>query len=121
LLNDQSGLVLGDSTVFSYAGCHNDIILPVSTMMLLQRIISNLKSAFPDVGPVSYFLSLDVRSTAAGFTLSQSAYAKELLNAPGWPIASLFLPRQTPSPSLQAPTAYHWRLGIAAWPTHSST
>jgi hypothetical protein len=27
LLNDQSGSVLGDSTVFSWAGCHNEVVL----------------------------------------------------------------------------------------------
>jgi hypothetical protein len=42
MLNDQSGLVLGDSTVFSWAGCH---ICHQSSYMH-RRLINNLNHWF---------------------------------------------------------------------------
>jgi hypothetical protein len=63
----------------------DDIILSASTTQLLHHLISNLKSEFApkDMGPVSYFLGIDVRRTARGFVLSQSAYATDLLERAG--------------------------------------
>jgi histone deacetylase 1/2 len=63
----------------------DDIILSASTTQLLHRLISNLKSEFAvkDMGPVSYFLGVDVRRNAHGFILSQSAYATDLLERAG--------------------------------------
>ena len=61
------------------------------------------------MGPVSYFLGVDVRRTADGFTLSQSAYALDILERAGMtnckPSAT---PANTkcPSPSVQALTVY---------------
>jgi hypothetical protein len=37
LLNDQSGLALGDSTVFSWAGCHTNLHVAATTLSKAER------------------------------------------------------------------------------------
>jgi hypothetical protein len=79
---DPSLFIYGHGASMAYLLLYvDDIILSASTTTLLHQIIANLKFAFAlkDVGPVSYFLSVDVRRTATGFTLSQAAYAVDLL------------------------------------------
>jgi len=63
----------------------DDIIMSASTPALLHQLIGNLKSAFAvkDMGPVNYFLGVDVHRTADGFTLSQTAYALDILECAG--------------------------------------
>jgi hypothetical protein len=63
----------------------DDMILSASSSELLRQIIARLRSAFAvkDLGPVSYFLGVDVRRNTSGFFLSQSKYAEDVLNAPG--------------------------------------
>jgi hypothetical protein len=48
------------------------MILSTSTHELLQHFILNLKSTFAvkDMGPVHYFLGVDVKRTPDGFILS---------------------------------------------------
>ncbi|CAN6235024.1 unnamed protein product [Urochloa humidicola] len=52
-----------------------------STTTLLQGIIAKLKSTFAvkDMGPVRYFLGIDVKRTEAGFFLSQAKYTDDIL------------------------------------------
>jgi hypothetical protein len=61
------------------------MILSASTTALLQHIIAKLHDAFAvkDMGPLRHFLGINVRRTAAGFFLSQSTYADELLERAG--------------------------------------
>ena len=52
---------------------------------LISEIIANLRSVFAvkDLGPVSYFLGIDVKCTKNGFTLSQASYANNVLERAG--------------------------------------
>jgi histone deacetylase 1/2 len=84
--SDSSLFVYGQGTSMAYLLLYvDDIILSASTTALLHKIIANLKSAFAvkDMGPVSYFLGIDVRRTGDGFALSQSAYALDILERAG--------------------------------------
>lgn len=51
----------------------DDIVLAASTPQLLRRIIEQLrlKFAMKDLGPVHFFLGIQVRRTQAGFFLSR--------------------------------------------------
>jgi hypothetical protein len=59
----------------------DDMILSAFSPELLCHFVSSLQSAFAvkDMGPVHYFLGIDVKRTNGGFFLSQSAYALEVL------------------------------------------
>ncbi|WVZ66178.1 hypothetical protein U9M48_015440 [Paspalum notatum var. saurae] len=59
----------------------DDILLTASTTPLLKAIVTKLQNALAikDLGPVHYFLGIQVTRTAAGFILSQQKYAEELL------------------------------------------
>jgi histone deacetylase 1/2 len=63
----------------------DDIVLTVSSTALLQQIIHDLRSAFAmkDLGPLHYFLGIQVRRTEAGFFLHQQQYAEEILERAG--------------------------------------
>ncbi|KAF8723025.1 hypothetical protein HU200_022172 [Digitaria exilis] len=60
----------------------DDMILSASTSSLLQHIIAQLKLAFAvkDMGPLKYFLGVEVQRTSSGFFLSQAKYATEVLD-----------------------------------------
>jgi hypothetical protein len=84
--SDSSLFVYGHGENMAYLLLYvDDIILSASSTTLLRQLITSLQSEFKlkDMGPVHYFLGIDVRRTAAGFTLSQSAYAQELLERAG--------------------------------------
>jgi hypothetical protein len=84
--SDSSLFVYGNGDHMAYLLLYiNDIILSASTPALLHHLISSLQSEFTlkDMGPVHYFLGVDVRRTSDGFTLSQSAYTQELLERAG--------------------------------------
>jgi hypothetical protein len=55
----------------------DDIVLTASSTILLQTIISSLKSEFSmtDLGPLSHFLGISVSRSSAGLFLSQRQYA----------------------------------------------
>jgi hypothetical protein len=63
----------------------DDMILSASSQELLQHIVRTLQSAFAvkDMGPVSYFLGIDVQRNREGFLLSQSSYALDVLDRAG--------------------------------------
>ncbi|XP_021321820.1 uncharacterized protein LOC110437640 [Sorghum bicolor] len=63
----------------------DDMIISASTTALLRHIIARLHDAFAvkDMGPVRHFLGINVQRTAAGFFLSQSSYAEDLLERAG--------------------------------------
>lgn len=85
--SDASLFVLRDSTgVVAYLLLYvDDMVLAAKTSVLLHAIISKLKTAFAikDMGPVSYFLGVDVRQTADGFFLSQAQYVDDILDRAG--------------------------------------
>ena len=60
-------------------------VLTASSTMLLQSIIESLHRAFTmkDLGPLHFFLGIQVQRTAAGFFLSQERYAEDLLDRAG--------------------------------------
>ena len=63
----------------------DDMILSASSQELLQHIVRTLQSAFAvkDMGPMSYFLGIDVQRNREGFLLSQSSYALDVLDRAG--------------------------------------
>jgi hypothetical protein len=63
----------------------DDIILMASTTAHLQRIIDNLKQAFAmkDLGPLHFFLGIQVRRDRLGFHLHQGSYAAYVLEHAG--------------------------------------
>lgn len=63
----------------------DDILLTASTHRLLRSIIDNLKTEFPmsDEGKIRHFLGIKANYNDKGMFLSQSTYAKEILNRAG--------------------------------------
>jgi len=63
----------------------DDMILSASSSRLLQHIIAKLKLEFAikDLGPLRFFLGIDVQRDDDGFFLSQEKYAKEILERAG--------------------------------------
>ncbi|GJR74735.1 ribonuclease H-like domain-containing protein [Tanacetum coccineum] len=59
----------------------DDIILTASSSTLLQHLISSLNSEFvmTDLGLLNYFLGISAHRTTNGLFLSQTKYAKEIL------------------------------------------
>jgi histone deacetylase 1/2 len=63
----------------------DDIVLTASSTELLHHIIKDLSGVFAmkDLGPLHYFLGIQVRRTAAGFFLHQQQYAEDILERTG--------------------------------------
>jgi hypothetical protein len=63
----------------------DDIVITASSTTLLQRIINNLKSSFAikDLGPLHFFLGIQVQRSSKGFHLHQARYAADLLDRVG--------------------------------------
>ncbi|GKC14039.1 ribonuclease H-like domain-containing protein [Tanacetum coccineum] len=59
----------------------DDIILTTSSLAFLQRIITSLHSEFAitDLGSLNYFLGISAQRSATGLFLSQSKFAKKIL------------------------------------------
>ncbi|KAG6488899.1 hypothetical protein ZIOFF_050154 [Zingiber officinale] len=59
----------------------DDIILTMSSNVLLQSIMSFLAAEFAmkDLGPLSYFLGIAVTQHASGLFLCQHKYAEEII------------------------------------------
>jgi hypothetical protein len=57
------------------------MILYASSTWLLQHVINKLKLPFAvkDMGPLRFFLGVDIQRDDDGFFLSQEKYAKEVL------------------------------------------
>jgi hypothetical protein len=60
----------------------DDIILTASSSEFLRSIIQKLLSEFKmkDLGPLHFFLGVNVRHTPTGFFLSQERYAEDILD-----------------------------------------
>jgi hypothetical protein len=63
----------------------DDIILTASTAGLLRQLTDSLRAEFAlkDLGPLHYFLGIEVVRRADGFFLHQRKYAHELLERAG--------------------------------------
>jgi hypothetical protein len=63
----------------------DDIILTASSMSLLRHIVDQLRSVFAikDLGPLRFFLGVQVRRDAQGFLLSQEQYTEDILERAG--------------------------------------
>jgi histone deacetylase 1/2 len=63
----------------------DDMVLSASSIALLHDVIAKLRSVFAikDMGPLQYFLGIDVKRTSEGFYLSQGKYVEELLDRAG--------------------------------------
>jgi histone deacetylase 1/2 len=63
----------------------DDMVLSASSDTLLKHIIAKLRSVFAikDMGPLRYFLGVDVKRSSEGFFLSQANYVEDLLERAG--------------------------------------
>ena len=63
----------------------DDMVLAASSPALLRDIVNKLKSTFAikDMGPLAYFLGVDVHRTGDGFFLSQAQYVDDILERAG--------------------------------------
>jgi hypothetical protein len=80
--SDSSLFVLHQGSDTVYLLLYVDIILTTSSTTLLQRIIDNIKSSFvmKDLGPLHFFLGIQVQRSSKGFHLHQACYAADLLD-----------------------------------------
>ncbi|KAK1692478.1 hypothetical protein QYE76_009175 [Lolium multiflorum] len=81
--SDSSLFVLLHGTDMAYLFLFvDDIVLMASSTLLLRHIIDNLHRAFAmkDLGPLHFFLGIQVQCTPAGFFLSQERYAEDLFD-----------------------------------------
>ncbi|XP_062224470.1 uncharacterized mitochondrial protein AtMg00810-like [Phragmites australis] len=84
--SDSSLFVYNNGNDTSYLLLYvDDIVLTASSTALLQHIIARLRSAFAmkDLGPLSFFLSIQVSRTKGGFFLIQAQYAEDILDRTG--------------------------------------
>jgi hypothetical protein len=83
--SDSSLFVLHQGSDTVYLLLYVDIILITSSTTLLQRIIDNIKSSFvmKDLGPLHFFLGIQVQRSSKGFHLHQACYAADLLDHAG--------------------------------------
>jgi hypothetical protein len=63
----------------------NDIILTASTLEFLHRVVDGLKGTvvMKDLGPLHYFLDIQVWRDRHGFHLHQASYAADVLDRAG--------------------------------------
>lgn len=75
---------MGDTTAYLLLYV-DDIILTASTPVLLQQLTDRLRAEFAlkDLGPLHYFLGIEVVRRPDGFLLHQKKYAHELLDRAG--------------------------------------
>ncbi|KAF8651260.1 hypothetical protein HU200_063510 [Digitaria exilis] len=105
----------------------DDIVLAASTTDLLHRIIAklSLEFAMKDLGPVHFFLGIQVCRTATGFFLSQAQYADEVLERAGMtnstaaptPVDAKGKVSSASGTPLQDPTTYHNIVGALQYLT----
>jgi hypothetical protein len=76
----------------------DDIIVASSSNVAVEALLSNLKSDFAlkDLGPLSYFLGIEVTQVADGICLSQTKYTSDLLQHTGM---LSYKPAPTPIPT----------------------
>jgi hypothetical protein len=63
----------------------DDIIVASSSSSAIDALLRDLNADFAlkDLGPLHYFLGIEVKRTATGLILSQEKYAKDLLRCVG--------------------------------------
>lgn len=63
----------------------DDMVLAASSSALLHQLVAKLQNAFAvkDMGPLAYFLGINVRRTNDDFFLSQAQYVDDLLERAG--------------------------------------
>ncbi|XP_071683422.1 uncharacterized mitochondrial protein AtMg00810-like [Lolium perenne] len=85
-LSDASLFVYRQGSTTAYLLLYvDDIILTASTADLLRQLTDRLRAEFAlkDLGPLHYFLGIEVVRRADGFFLHQRNYAHELLDRAG--------------------------------------
>lgn len=83
---DTSLFVLKHTTDMAWLLLYvDDIVLTASSTTLLQAVIGKLHDAFAmkDLGPLHFFLGIQVQRTAQGFLLHQEQYADDILERAG--------------------------------------
>jgi len=84
--SDSSLFVYRNGRQMAYLLLYVDgMVLTASTTTLLEHLIQRLHTTFAvkDMGPVKYFLGIDVKRNSDGFFLSQSQCATDLLERVG--------------------------------------
>ena len=63
----------------------DDVVITGNSHVLIKRIIHQLNNAFSlrDLGPLHYFLGVQVQQTSAGLFLSQHSYRQDILHTAG--------------------------------------
>nr|XP_020191079.1 uncharacterized mitochondrial protein AtMg00810-like [Aegilops tauschii subsp. strangulata] len=95
----------------------DDIVLTASTTALLQRTVHRLTGEFAmkDLGPLHFFLGIQVQRTPTGFFLCQQQYTEDVLDRAGMdackpsstPIDTKGKLPQADDPRVDDPSAYH--------------
>ena len=119
--SDASLFILKRGTQAAYLLLYvDDIVLSASTTDLLHEIVTKLKAEFAmkDMGPLHYFLGIQVHRTPRGFFLSQAQYAEEVLQRAGMVGCTWTLP-----PNLLLTLDLRWPIhpSIEVLPGHYST
>ncbi|WVZ50486.1 hypothetical protein U9M48_001732 [Paspalum notatum var. saurae] len=84
--SDASLFVYRDNGAMAYLLVYvDDIILTASSAPLLMRIVDKLSSEFAikDLGPLKFFLGVQVHCDSTGFHLHQAQYAEDILERAG--------------------------------------
>jgi len=100
-----------DSSLFLFKSAHvqlmvlvyvDDLILTSSSHVALDDLFHSLSATFPikDLGPLSYFLGVEVIKCAAGLHLSQHRYITDLLHKTNMILAKPFTSPMAASTSL---------------------
>jgi hypothetical protein len=83
--SDSSLFVYKHGTDVAYLLYVNDIIMTASTLAFLHRVVDGLKGTFAmkDLGPLHYFLGIQVQQNRHGFHLHQASYTANVLDHAG--------------------------------------
>lgn len=125
---DSSLFVYRNGNAMAYLLLYvDDMILSASSPELLQHFITSLQSALAvkDMGPIHYFLGVEVKRTKEGFFLSQSSYALDILERAGMvdcklvatPAESKAKPSRDDSDTLKDPSWYRSMAGALQYLT----
>lgn len=107
-VKDPSLFIYRHNSVIIYLLLYvDDMILTGNDQSMVQKPLASLNTEFcmKDMGPLSYFLGIQVKCTPTGMFLNQEKYATDLLEAAGKLNCS---PMQTPLPLQRSCSTSRW-------------